>query len=115
MRISRWRLRSSRAISDQAMAAAIDITTINKVASALIFGLTPRRTDENTFIGKVVEDGPDTKLAITRSSSDKVKASSQPDISAGAMIGKVTRRNASKSRNRCLNLSVKNGWIWRWN
>ena len=59
---------------------------INSVASALIFGLTPMRTEENTFIGKVVDDGPETKLEITRSSSDSVNASSQPEASAGAMI-----------------------------
>src|SRR3546814_11817431 len=91
--MSRWRLRSSRAIKDQPSAAANDTTRISRVANALILGLTPSRTDENTFIGKVVDDGPETKLAITRSSSDKVKASSQPEISAGAMIGRVMTKN----------------------
>jgi hypothetical protein len=37
----------------------------------------------------VVAPGPVVKLAITRSSSDRVKDSSQPAITAGAMIGKV--------------------------
>ena len=59
----------------------------------MILGLSPRRTDENTFIGSVVEFGPATKLAITTSSSDSVNASSQPDTSAGAMIGSVIRKN----------------------
>ena len=49
------------------------------VARALISGLTPMRTLEKTSIGKVVAPGPETKLAITRSSSDSVKASSQPE------------------------------------
>ncbi len=62
-------------------------------ANALIFGLTPMRTDENIFIGSVVDDGPEMKLDITRSSSDSVNAISQPDISAGAMIGKVITKN----------------------
>jgi hypothetical protein len=46
----------------------------NRVASALILGLRPSRTEENTFIGKVVDDGPATKLATTRSSIDSVNA-----------------------------------------
>ncbi len=40
-----------------------------------------------------MEPGPETKLAITRSSSDSVKLSSQPEISAGAMIGSVMSKN----------------------
>ena len=59
----------------------------------MILGLSPRRTDENTSIGSVVELGPATKLAITTSSSESVKASSQPETSAGAMIGSVIRKN----------------------
>ena len=47
------------------------------------------RTLEKTSIGKVVAPGPETKLAITRSSSDSVKASSQPEITAGIIIGSV--------------------------
>ena len=43
----------------------------------MILGLTPRRTLENTTIGRVVALGPETKLVITRSSTDKVNASSQ--------------------------------------
>src|SRR5690554_6954236 len=63
------------------------------VANALISGDTPIRTDENTTIGKVVAPGPDTKLAITRSSSDKVNASNQPDTNAGAITGRVITKN----------------------
>lgn len=41
------------------------------------------RTLENTNIGKVVAPGPATKLAITRSSNDRVKANIQPAIVQG--------------------------------
>ena len=43
-------------------------------------------------IGSVVAPGPVVKLAITRSSSDNVKASIQPDAMAGAISGRVTVR-----------------------
>ena len=60
------------------------------VASALTSGLTPRRTFEKITIGRVVEPGPETKLEMTRSSTDRVKARSQPDRSAGDITGRVT-------------------------
>jgi hypothetical protein len=63
------------------------------VAMALISGVTPRRTDENIFIGSVVDPGPEAKLAITRSSSDRVKLSSHPAATAGAISGRVMRKN----------------------
>ena len=65
------------------------ITAMKSVASALISGDNPRRTIEKTTIGNVLAPGPAAKLEITRSSSDNVKASSQPLASAGAMIGNV--------------------------
>ena len=65
-------------------------------ASAFIFGLTPMRTDENIFIGKVVDDGPEVKLEITKSSKDNVNAINQPDSKAGDMIGKVITKNTFK-------------------
>ena len=65
-------------MSHQAINAAIETANTISEAKALIFGLTPRRTDEKTTIGNVVDPGSDTKLAITKSSNDKVKASSQP-------------------------------------
>src|SRR5690554_7043971 len=71
------------------MKAITDTAAMISVARALISGDTPIRTDENTTIGKVVAPGPDTKLAITRSSSDKVNASNQPDTNAGAITGRV--------------------------
>src|SRR6266849_1710725 len=43
-------------------------------------------------IGSVVAPGPVVKLAITRSSSESVKASIQADASAGAINGGVTVR-----------------------
>src|SRR5690554_4313550 len=71
------------------MNAITETAAIIKVASALISGDTPIRTEENTTIGNVVAPGPDTKLAITRSSSDRVNASSQPETSAGAITVRV--------------------------
>ena len=43
-------------------------------------------------IGSVVAPGPVVKLAITRSSSESVKASTQPAASAGAISRNVTVR-----------------------
>ena len=59
------------------------------VAKAFILGETPIRTEENTTIGKVVAPGPDAKLAITKSSSDRLNDSNQPATSAGEIIGTV--------------------------
>ncbi len=64
------------------------------VETALMSGVTPRRTRPNTNTGKVVEPGPDTKLVITTSSSDSVSASSAPPSTPGMISGSVTRRNA---------------------
>src|SRR5690349_6688268 len=75
------------------MTAANDTAATSSEASALILGLRPRRTVEKIFIGSVVASGPATKLEITTSSSDSVNASSQPDSSAGAMIGSVITKN----------------------
>src|SRR5690606_11006233 len=63
--------------------------TMMIVASALTSGETPSLTLEKITMGRVDEPGPETKLAMTRSSSDRVKPSSQPDTRAGAMMGKV--------------------------
>ena len=79
----------------QATKATSDTAKMISVASALIFGDTPKRTDENTTIGRVVAPGPDTKLAITRSSSDKVNASNHPDTNAGVITGSVTTKTFS--------------------
>ncbi len=50
-----------------------------KLASALTSGLTPSFTFENITIGSVLAPGPETKLEITKSSSESVKLSSQLD------------------------------------
>ena len=76
--------------SSPATTSIANVTRMRMVARALIFGLTPRRTLEKTTIGKVVDCGPDVKLAITRSSSDKTKANNHPATSAGAISGSVT-------------------------
>ena len=62
------------------------------VASALISGVTPSLTFEKITIGKVELPGPLTKLAITRSSKLRVKASSQAATTAGAIIGSVIEK-----------------------
>jgi putrescine transport system permease protein len=53
---------------------------------------------EKITIGSVLEPGPVTKLVITRSSQDSVKASSQPAAMAGTMIGIVIRKNTFAGR-----------------
>ena len=62
------------------------------VAKALILGDTPKRTEEDTTIGKVVAPGPEAKLAITKSSSDRLKDNNQPATNAGEIIGTVIRK-----------------------
>ena len=70
------------------------VTTPTKIVeTALISGVTPSLTIEYIFIGRVVDPGPEVKLAITRSSSDRVKDKSQPEITAGRIIGSVIRVN----------------------
>ena len=49
------------------------------VANAFISGRNPSLIREKMRIGRVLDPGPVTKLAITRSSSESVKAKSQPD------------------------------------
>src|SRR6266850_190195 len=92
------RRRSVRAISQKASDTSTNTTARNNVASALTSGLTPRRTLEKTAIGRVVADGPVTKLAMTRSSSDKVNAKSQPETRAGLIPGRVIRANTVQGR-----------------
>ena len=58
--------------------AASDTSTATKimiiVANAFMSGLRPRRIREKIRIGNVLAPGPVTKLAITKSSSERVKA-----------------------------------------
>jgi hypothetical protein len=87
------RRRSKRTISQKASDTSAKTTTRNNIGSALTSALTPRRTLENTAIDRVVAKGSVTKLTMTRSSSDKVNARSQPEMKAGLMLGKVIRAN----------------------
>src|ERR1700730_18672702 len=57
-------------------------------------GLTPSFTLEKMTMGRVLAPGPDTKLDITKSSSESVKLSSQLEANAGAMPGRVVSMKA---------------------
>ena len=59
------------------------------VANALMSGVTPSLIFEKIIIGMVLAPAPDVKLAITRSSKDRVNANNQPDSIDGAIKGKV--------------------------
>ncbi len=78
------------------------VTTVTvMVASTLISGLHPQAPPpfENTTMGRVLLPGPDVKLDITRSSQDRVKASSHPDKMAGNMMGSViTKKHLQGTR-----------------
>ena len=74
----------------EAVITPIVTIPISNVDSALISGLTPNRIEDHTRIGSVVAAGPEVKDAITKSSSDSVKASNHPEITAGAIFGNVT-------------------------
>src|SRR5439155_16389482 len=76
---SRWRRLSCCDISRLATMTPPPTRAMMMVASALISGLSPSRTFEKITIGSVVAPGPVTKLEVTKSSSDSVKESSQPD------------------------------------
>ncbi|MNG25282.1 hypothetical protein D3C84_1101120 [compost metagenome] len=76
----------------------MDTASRIRLATALISGFTPRRTAENTSIGRVVDPGPDTKLASTRSSSDRANDIMPPAASDGAIIGMVIRKNTFHGR-----------------
>ena len=58
-------------------------------AKAFNSGVTPNLTLEKTKIGRVVAPGPAMKLAITTSSREIAKASSQPAIIDGKIMGRV--------------------------
>src|SRR5690606_28273949 len=89
----RLRRSSARRVKYQARKVKIDTDSRIRLAMALISGLTPKRTAENTSIGKVVAPGPETKLASTKSSSDRAKDIMAPAASDGAIIGMVIRKN----------------------
>ncbi len=73
------------------------VSTINMVDAALTSGVTEKRSIEYTLTGNVMVSGPEVKNVITKSSSDKVKASSPPAISAGLICGNSTSRKACQS------------------
>ena len=87
-------MRAARFEINEALITPMVTIAIIIVDKALISGLTPSLTAENILIGNVVAEGPAVKEAITRSSNDRVKANNHPEITAGAMIGKVTKRKA---------------------
>ena len=66
------------------------------VETALISGVTPSLTIEYIFIGRVVDPGPEVKLAITKSSRDKVNDKSHPATTAGRIMGRVIKINVRK-------------------
>ena len=80
---------SLRTIIQLAIKMPTATVPIIRLANALISGVTPSLIFENMTIGNVLAPAPDVKLAITKSSSDRVKANSQPDSIDGVMSGKV--------------------------
>ena len=85
-------------MAHQPSAPASPASARNITPSAFTSGVTPTRSAENTSMGRVVPAGPLTKLASTTSSSERVKASSQPAASAGVISGRVTVRKTMKGR-----------------
>ncbi len=84
---------SSAAVMTDRMTSAMMIVVI-----ALMSGVTPSRTLAKMNIGSVVAPGPETKLEITRSSSDSVKDNSHPATKAGNSIGTVMSQNTATGR-----------------
>lgn len=62
------------------------------VETAFISGVTPSLTIEYIFIGSVVAPGPEVKLAMTKSSRDRVNDNNHPETTAGIIIGRVISR-----------------------
>ena len=92
------RISSARRLKNHTRKVTNDTASRIRLATALISGLTPRRTAEKTSIGNVVEPGPDTKLASTRSSRDSAKDIIPPAANDGAIIGMVIRKNTFHGR-----------------
>jgi hypothetical protein len=69
------------------------ITSLTRIVeTAFISGVTPSLTIEYIFIGSVVDLGPAAKLAMTKSSRDRVNDNSHPETTAGTIIGRVISR-----------------------
>src|SRR5690606_27733198 len=73
------------------------VATSMRVDSALILGLTPNLTMENTCRGRVVEPGPAVKNVMMKSSIDTVRARRAPAATPGSTSGSVTRRKVVHS------------------
>src|SRR5690554_8180140 len=84
---------SARRVKYHSKKVTKEINSSIKLAMALISGLTPIRTAEKISIGKVVEPGPETKLANTKSSNDRAKDIIAPAAKEGAIIGRVIKKN----------------------
>src|SRR5699024_5050509 len=89
---------SARRVKYHSKKVTKEINSKIKLAMALISGLTPIRTAEKISIGKVVEPGPETKLAKTKSSRDNAKDIIAPASKDGAIIGTVIRKNTFHGR-----------------
>src|SRR6202167_2280228 len=97
-RTSSCRCRSRLCIHSAELTTPVATISTMMVASALTSGLTPRRTLEKITIGRVLEPGPATNCDMTTSSQDRVKASSQPEATAGEISGNVMRQNTLSGR-----------------
>src|SRR5882672_635232 len=84
-----------RFVITAAVATATATSAMMMVVIALISGVTPSLTLAKISIGRVVAPGPDTKLEITRSSSESANASSQPEIRAGSNVGTVMSKKTA--------------------
>src|SRR6185312_14975735 len=96
--MSRSRRFCRRRIHTVAITTPLATMDTIRVASAFTSGLTPSRTLEKMTIGSVLEPGPATNCEITRSSHERVKASSHPASTAGRMSGSVMRQNTFAGR-----------------
>ncbi len=63
------------------------VTRMSTVEAAFTSGVIENLTIEYILIGSVIVSGPDVKNVITKSSSDRVKASKPPAIRLGFKCG----------------------------
>src|SRR6185312_2312477 len=96
--MSRSRRLCRRRIHNVATTTPLATTDTMRVASAFTSGLTPSRTLEKITMGSVLDPGPATNCEMTRSSHERVKASSHPASTAGRMSGSVMRQNTFAGR-----------------
>src|SRR5439155_1158856 len=90
--------RSCRAISQPASATSKKTRARNNVASALTSGLTPRRTLENTAIGKVVAEGPRITSGTTSGASNANPNTSRPGKRANRAMLKPAKVPSTRER-----------------